>query len=149
MKKIFFTALTLLAVLPAAQAGCPMKDSTTPDVRRVVNAHGGWPISDAQCAILNEKKLSLSATGDTTVLDGVSIAWVSVTLADVALNIHADAIGLATRVNVKKASMDVAENMQYDAIEAAVKALDFGKAAREIDAYRAKAAAGLKQPARR
>ena len=149
MKEIFFAALTLLAVLPAAQAGCPMKDSTTADIRRVVNANGGWPISDAQCALLNEKKLLLAVTGDATVLDGVSVAWISVSLADSALNIHADAIGMSTQVNAKKASMDVAEKMQYAAIEAAVKALDFNKAVREIDAYRAKTAASVKQPARR
>ena len=39
--------------------------------------------------------------------------------------------------------------MQYAAIESAMKVLDFNKAVREIDAYRVKAAATLKQPAKR
>lgn len=149
MKKTFFAVLTLLAVLPAAQAACHLKDITTENVRRVVNANGGWPIADAQCAILNEKKLALAVASNSTVLDGASVAWVSLALADAALNIRSDALGQSTRVNAKEASMDIAEEMQYAAIESAMKVLDFNKAVREIDAYRVKAAATLKQPAKR
>lgn len=149
MKKPLFATLALLAVLPAAQAACTLKDITTDNVRRIVNANGGWPIADAQCAILNEKKLALAVASHSTVLDGASIAWVSLALADAALNIRSDALSQSTRVNTKEASMDVAEEMQYAAIESAMKVLDFNKAVREIDAYRVKAAAPLKQPAKR
>lgn len=145
MKKALFAALTLLIVLPAAQA-CTFSNRARDDVRSAINAAGGWPISDAQCAILNAKKLTLLVDARATVLDGVSLAWASVSLLDGANNITSDAGQSSTYVNAKKASMDVANGMLNDAVRDAIKDLDFAKAASEIEGYRAKAGkAGAKR----
>lgn len=149
MKKTLFAVLTLLAVLPAAQAECKFSFQATTDVTAIVIAHGGWKLSDAQCAVLNTKKLSLVVDTFAAVLDGVSVAWASVTLRDMDFNIRADRPKGFTSVNARRASMDVAEKMQYEAIMDAVDGYDFTEAAKQIDAYRAKAAASLKQPAKR
>ena len=97
----------------------------------------------------NAKKLPLVVNGQATVLDGVSVAWANVTVLDTAFNIKADLVQWVTRVNAKQASMDVAAKMQYEAIADAVDGYDFTEAARQIDVYRAKAAASVKQPAKR
>ena len=73
MKKFVFAVLTLCAVLPAAQAACTFNTSTQDSIREIITAAGGWPISDAQCAVLNAKKLSLLVSGDATVLDRKSV----------------------------------------------------------------------------
>lgn len=149
MKKIFFAALTLLAVLPGAHAGCNFSYKATDAVDAVVKAHGGWRLNDAQCAVLNKKKLTLIVDTHATVLDGVSVAWANVTLVDAAFNIKADSRQFSTHVQSKKASMNVAEKMEYEAITNALDGYDFTEAAKQIDAYRAKAAASFKQPAKR
>lgn len=138
MKKALFAALTLLTVLPAAQA-CTFNNQASSDLRAAVGANGGWPISDAQCAILNAKKLTLVADSFATVLDGASVAWVMVSLQDTSYNIRSDAGQSSTYVNAKKPSMDWAKSMLNDAARDAIKGLDFAKAASEIEAYRAKA----------
>lgn len=149
MKKTLFAVLTLLAVLPAAQAACTFSSQANGEVNAIIKAHGNWPVSDAQCAALNAKKLILVVNGQATVLDGVSVAWANVTVLDTALHIKADSVQWVTRVNAKQASMDVAEKMQYDSIADAVDGYDFTEAAKQIDVYRAKAAASVKQPAKR
>lgn len=138
MKKFVFAALTLCAVLPAAQAGCTFNTSTVESIREVVTAAGGWPISDAQCAVLNAKKLSLLVSGDATVLDGVSVAWAAVSLIDSSSRVKADAGRTSTYVNTKKASIDVANEMLVSAVKDSLAQLDFNKAAAEIEAYKAK-----------
>lgn len=149
MKKIVFAAMTLFAGLPAAQAGCTLNDQTSDDIRATVVAAGGWPINDAKCALLNAKKLSLSVSGQATVLDGISVGWVTVMLTDTALNIRSDQTQKSTYVNTKRASMDLAKEIQYDAIRDAINGLDFDKAAREVDAYRAKALASARTGSKR
>ena len=99
--------------------------------------------------MLNAKKLSLSVSGQATVLDGVSVGWVSVMLTDTALNIRSDLTQRSTYVNTKRASMDLAKEIQYDAIRDAINGLDFDKAAREVDGYRAKALASGKAGTKR
>lgn len=140
MKKFAFAALALLAALPAAQAVCNFTNQTDNSIRAVVAAGGGWPVSDQKCAILNARNLILVVDSHATVLDGASVAWVDVMLMDKNLNIRSDLYQVSTYVNTKQAGMDVAKNMQYDAIKDAVNGLDFDKAAREIDGYRAKLA---------
>lgn len=140
MKKFAFAALALLAALPAAQAGCTFTHQADADIRAIVAAGGGWPVSDEKCAILNAKNLVLVIDNHATVLDGVSVAWVDVMLMDKNLNIRSNLYQVSTYVNAKKASMDVAKDMQYNAVKDAVNGLDFDKAAREIDGYRAKLA---------
>lgn len=138
MKKFVFSALTLCAVLPAAQAACTFNTSTVESIREIVTAAGGWPISDAQCAVLNAKKLSLLVSGDATVLDGVSVAWAAVSLIDSSSRVKADAGRTSTYVNTKKASIDVANEMLVSAVKDSLAQLDFNKAAAEIEAYKAK-----------
>lgn len=140
MKKFAFAALALLAALPAAQAGCNFTHQADDDIRAIVAAGGGWPVSDQKCAILNAKNLVLVVDNHATVLDGVSVAWVDVMLMDKNLNIRSNLYQVSTYVNAKRASMDVAKDMQYNAVKDAVNGLDFDKAAREIDGYRAKLA---------
>ena len=149
MKKSVFAGMTLLAALSSAHAECTFNNQTSDDIRATVVAAGGWPINDAKCAVLNAKKLSLSVSGQATVLDGVSVGWVTVMLTDTALNIRSDQTQKSTYVNTKRASMDLAKEIQYDAIRDAINGLDFDKAAREVDAYRAKALASGKAGTKR
>lgn len=139
MKKFIFIALTMFAMLPAAQADCNFTIRADDDLKAVVDEQGGWPVGEKACALLNSKNLELVVDNYATVLDGVSVASVHVTLGDKNLNIRSSSYYFATSVNAKQASMTVANDLLYNAVKIAVGKLDFDKAAREIDGYRAKA----------
>ena len=71
MKKTLFAVLTLLAVLPAAQAACTFSSQANGEVNAIIKAHGNWPVSDAQCCILSSTPLPPAST-PMTFTDGSS-----------------------------------------------------------------------------
>jgi hypothetical protein len=139
MKKILMLA-AVAGFLGNAQA-CSVPNSTTDDVRALVNEKGGWPISDAQCAILNKQNLLVNVSGTATVLSNASVGWALVTLVD-PNNIVSDAQRSSTYVNSSSASMDVAKGLLYSSIKDAIKGLDFSVAAKQIADQKAKLKGG-------
>ena len=135
----------LLLVIAAASAftgnayACQLSTIDTPQIREVVSQHGGWPISDEKCAILNKHNLALFVSGQATVLSNVSVGWAEVKLARPGLNIVSDKSQLSTTVNSSKASMVTAGDAMYESIGDAIAGLDFVLAAAEVKEYQAKA----------
>lgn len=144
LASVFAAGVTLLAPMSSAQAACKFTDSSTDTIREVVKKNGGWPLSDANCAILLANKLALDVTGQASVLDGVSVGWASVKLVDINLNIGSDAVRMSTTVRTNAASQPVADTMMYQSIESALGTFDFAKAAKEVNDYRARARAAQK-----
>lgn len=133
--KYFAAAVVLFSSIGSAWS-CQLVDSTTKNIRDVVNQHGGYPISDSQCNLMNQNNLAISVNGVGTVLNGVNVAWAVVSLQDQKTNISSDAVGRSTQVNTGVASQTVANDILYDALSSAIKHLDWEKAAREVVAYR-------------
>lgn len=104
---------------------CSVPESTTEELSHIVDQRGGYPISDAQCAMLNGHHLRLYVEGDATVLEGVNVAWANVSL----LNpdrVIASKSGVATRVNTRLTpSQTVADQLFYEALGAAINSLDW------------------------
>lgn len=137
LKKTLF-ALALAATSIQASQACTFKTSDTEDVREIVRQRGGYPISDAQCNFLNQRDLALSVLGDATVLNGVSVSWVSVRLTKLGTGVVSSVFRYTTSVNTSVASQDKANDMFYEALGDTIRNLDFAKAAGEVDAYLAK-----------
>jgi hypothetical protein len=135
MKK--FLALLSLLVASSSYA-CSFKTSDTPEIREIVRKNGGYPISDAHCNFINQRNLALSVDGHATVLAGVSVAWVNVTLAKLSTGIKADRTRHVTQVNTHVASQDTADGLLYDALRNAIEDLEYEIAANEISRYMAK-----------
>ncbi len=149
MKKLILTIAAISGFSGSAFA-CSLRTLDTPTIREVVQRHGGWPISDEKCAVLNQNKLALFVTGQATVLSSVSIGWIELKLAHPDLNIVSDKVRYSTTVNSSKASIDAAEDLMYDSLRDAIAGLDFDAAASEVKQYQAKAARQLAAaPARR
>lgn len=137
MKKTFIAAL-LMAAAGSAMA-CSVPNASGPTLQQVVKQHGGWPISDEKCEFLNRRHLYMFVAGDSTVLSGASVGWVSVRLGDVN-NVISDKSYSSTHVNSSQASQDVADDLLYNAIRDAIDGLDFDGAATQVNAYQRKAA---------
>lgn len=134
MKKILFLALLLAA---SSSQACKFKTSDTESVREMVRQHGGYPISDEACDFLNKRGLALDVEGDATVLSGVPIAWVAVSLTRLGTGVRSDTFRYSTRTGTG-ASQDVAADVFYAGLKDAIGAFDFSKAAGEVDRYLAK-----------
>lgn len=117
---------------------CSFKISHTPDVREVVRQHGGYPVSDEVCNYLYQQGLALSVTAKVTVLAGVSVAWVTISLTKLGTGVVADTYRQSTKVNTSVASQVKANDMLYEGIQEAVSLLDYSKAANEVKIYLAK-----------
>lgn len=130
--------------MSSAQAECKFTDNSTETVRAIVKKNGGWPLSDANCAILMANNLALDVAGQASVLEGVSVGWASVKLVDKTLNIVSDAIHMSTTVKTNAASQPIADSMMYQSIESVLEEFDFSKAAKQVNAYRAKARVAAK-----
>jgi len=137
MKKIL-CLIALFGTLTNSQAACSFQTSTTDGVKKVINEHGGWPISDEQCSILNNHNLALSVSGEATVLSNASIAWSVVHLIDRDRNMTSNASSINTIVNTKAASMNVASDLLFESITSSIKGLDFIKAMKEVENFRSK-----------
>jgi len=118
--------LATIAGLSSAPAfSCSVPESTTDDLRQIVIQNGGYPISDAQCAMLNGHHLRLYVEGAATVLDGVNVAWAHVSVVNPD-RVIASKSGVATRINTKQTpSQTVANQLFYEALESAINSLDW------------------------
>lgn len=132
--------LTVVVALASAGSGyaCSLKSSDTATVRQVVKQRGGYPISDEFCNFLNKQGLSLNVNADSTVLAGVSIAWVNISLIHLDTGIVSNTFSSHTKVDAGRASQDVADDLLYAAIRQAASNFELLKAAGEIKRYRAK-----------
>lgn len=117
-----------------------MPNSASEKTRELVKQQGGWPISDAKCNFLNKNNLHLDVTLGRTVLSGISVGWAVVSLAD-RNKTTSDQHSTGTYVDRTEASMNIADELAFTALQDAIKELDFEKAAKEIAAYK-KAAKG-------
>lgn len=138
MKK-FILAMAAISTFSSSAYACKLKTIDAPSIREVVQQHGGWPISDEKCAVLNKYNLALFVTGHATVLSNTSVGWVNVKLALPGLNIVSDKSQWSTYVNTSSASMTTANDILYDAIRDAIAGLDFDGAAMEVRDYHVKA----------
>ncbi|BCZ85466.1 hypothetical protein PTKU64_91410 (plasmid) [Paraburkholderia terrae] len=130
MKKLAKTLLVAaVAGLTAAPAfSCSLMDSTTDTLRNIINQQGGYPISDEQCAMLNAHRLRIHVDGDAVVLDGVNVAWADVTVVN-ADHVIATKSGVSTRINRSATpSQTVANQLFFEALEHAVRSLDWNAA---------------------
>lgn len=137
MKKAFIAALLMAAAGSALACSVPNASSTS--MQQVIKQHGGWPISDEKCDFLNRHHLYMFVSGDSTVLSGASVGWVSVRLGDVN-NVTSDKSYSSTHVNSSQASQDVADDLLYNAVRDAIDGLDFDAAAAQVSSYQRKAA---------
>lgn len=131
MKKLFVASCILLSIQSVASAACNFKTSDTEYTRNIIRQNGGYPISDAQCALLNKHKLRLQVTTDASVLAGASVAWASVRLLN-ENNRVSDASGSSTYVNTQVTSSNKADELLYLAIRDAITSLDFDKAIGQV-----------------
>ncbi|MGF6768602.1 hypothetical protein P3T18_001072 [Paraburkholderia sp. GAS199] len=127
MKKLFkhLLATAIVGLSATSVFSCAVPESTTDGLRHIVDEQGGYPISDAQCALLNGHHLRLYVEGDAMVLDGVNLAWAHVSLVNPD-RVIASKSGIATKVNTKLVpSQDVANKLFYEALESAINSLDW------------------------
>lgn len=130
--------VAVLLVVSSSSYACSFKTSDTEDIREIVKQRGGYPISDEVCNFLNQQGLALSVTANSTVLAGVSTAWVVINLTKLKTGVVSDTYRYSTKVNTSVASQDTANAMLYEGIKETVAAFDFVKAANEVKGYLAK-----------
>jgi hypothetical protein len=112
--------------------GCNLPDVAPANVKEVVNANGGWPISAAKCEYLNSQSLAIQVVGNATAIGNTSVAWTVVRVVDPNRNVTTSAAKAQTEVNTSLASQTQADSMMYDAIRQAIDGLDFRPAARQL-----------------
>ena len=136
MKKHLKTMIVsaLIGMSASSAFACSLRDVTTDHLRDLVSQMGGYPISDQQCALLNSHHLFLHVQGDSSVLDGVNLAWAVVTLENDD-NVISSKSGIATRVNARTtASQDNANKLFLSALDGAISSLDWKGAVAQFDA---------------
>lgn len=140
MHSIFKVALGAVLALSGALSqakDCSIQDITSDDVRAIIRANGGYPISDAHCDMLNGNKLAIGVTGQSTVLNGVSMGWVVVTLRDPDNGIVSKQLARSTRIDTTSAAgQDVADKLLYAALKGAIETLDWGVAVNDVKQFR-------------
>jgi hypothetical protein len=136
--KLFITlAFTASALLLAAPAiSCTDRFRAPVAVLEAIQLHGGWPISEVQCAFLKKRDLKVQVTATSTVLVGVSIAWSAVRLSS-HNNVVSDIAQASTMVNSEIASMDTANGLMVLTLKDNISSFDFELAAKQIADYRA------------
>ena len=135
MKKTFALLMTLSALTYAGSASaCTVRNVTSENTREIVTQHGGWPISDAKCDLLNKNNLMIMVTTRATVLAGTSVGWAVVMLTD-KNHVISDEERSSTYVNsAAQPSMDLANGLAYSALTDAIEGLNFEKAINELKA---------------
>ncbi len=134
MKKHFKKLLvaTAIGLTVSPTFACELNDVTTETLRGIVNRQGGYPVSDAQCAILNSHHLALKVSGQAAVLGGVNIGWALVTLQN-GDRVASTKSGTSTHINrVDVGSQDTANKQFHIALQDAIDALDWKGAANEF-----------------
>lgn len=130
--------LSLAVSVNIAHAACPsVPFQSNNSIEAVVNAHGGWPLTEAQCDLLNRNNVAIKVIGSANVVDGVSLGWAVVMLIDEKMNITSNATHYAYRINKRDASDNVANNLLYKAIETDLENFNWDNAMRQINHFRA------------
>lgn len=137
MKKLILAIATLSCLSTSAYAVCNLKVIYAPNVGKVVNQNGGWPISDENCALLNKNNMALAITGAATVLSNTSIGWANAQVSTRDTNIVSDKNSATTTANSTHVSVVTADQLMYDSIRAAIDGLDFNAAIKEVKQYQA------------
>jgi hypothetical protein len=114
-----------------ASAACKVPYTTTDSAKQIFEAHGGFPVSEAQCNLLNQKNLKLNIDGDAAVLNGVNVGWAIVRLVN-SIGVPSETEGRSTYVNNGLASQNIANDQFYMALKAAIGSLDWQKAAGQV-----------------
>lgn len=131
MKRILFGFALAATTLPVM--ACQLKTLDSESTRSIVTARGGYPISDAQCTLINSyPNYGLHVDGQATVLNGVNVTWVSVSVVDGDTMIGSITSNKTTRINTSTGSQDVANDTFFEALNAAIAGLDIKKAAGEV-----------------
>lgn len=118
-------------------AACNFQRATTEAIGNEIDNRGGLTILDKNCNLLNKNNLALYITATSTVLDGISIGWASVSLMSTN-NILSSANATNTIVNTSVASMDKAKDLMYESINEATAKLNFEKAVKDINQFESK-----------
>jgi hypothetical protein len=124
-------AVAMFSVLPAAHA-CTVNFNTSNELLAVIKQNGpGW-VSDEQCRLLKAASMKLSIAAQATVLNGISIGWVSVNVADDA-NVNSGTFTSNTSINSKlPGSMTLANRLMYEALGDSMRDFDVAKAISEV-----------------
>ncbi len=131
MKHVISFVLLFFCAVPVGYA-CSLSGLTTANIREIVNANGGWPISEEKCAYLNSQNLAIQVDGNATAIGNTSIAWTVVRVVNPISDVVSNASKGHTEVNTSSASQEKADSMMYDAIRQALNGLDLQLAARQV-----------------
>ena len=134
--KLLLAAAMGVALLSsgAATAKCYMHYASEPFIETILARKGGVPISDALCAKLNKGNMNLELAGNSSVLAGVSVGWAYVTVTDRTTKLTSAISSSSTIVNSRRASMEVADEAFYRALENALDLFEADKAAADLKA---------------
>jgi hypothetical protein len=117
---------------------CIVPENTAPELRQIIVHSGGYPVTDAQCAILQKNHLLLKVDGSAVVLSGANVGWVVVSLMDAKTHVVSDTVQYSTTVNTKDtASEDVAQSNFYQSLTAAIAGLDWHAAVADVARHKA------------
>lgn len=133
MKKL---VLSLLLFASSSSFACTFESFEAPHLREIINADGGYRLTDNQCAFLNKNRLALDVSGEATVLAGVSVAWAIVRVRDATTGQVSDNHRYSTNVNAGTPSQDVAQQLFVNSVRDAIRTYDFEKGARQVESYR-------------
>lgn len=135
LKKILGLAcFAFLSLAANAVAACEQLPVYADEMlRAVAEQNGGWPISEENCALVKRHNAQLDITEDTLVLDGVSVATVTVRLRDARTQIVSGTYRVGVRLN-RRATPDVnlSEAMLYECLTEALSAFKFKVALADI-----------------
>ena len=131
MFKKVVVAMTVGVVSHTAIACKSVPVTTIDAVRDIAAAHGGYPLSDAQCAVLNKHHLSLLIDGQGVVLNGVNVAWAVVRIANAKMVVSDVSSGSAW-VGNNVASQDNANDGFYRVLGEVISKLDWAKAVGQV-----------------
>lgn len=129
LKRLLITA-SISFPFHAAMA-CSVPNSTDDSTRKIIVEQGGFPVSDAQCALLNQNHLSLDIDGDATVLAGVNVGWAVVRLRN-SHGVVSKLSGTGTTVNTDLASQNTADRQFFASLKSAINSLDWKTAAEQV-----------------
>jgi hypothetical protein len=141
MTKLFLCLIFVSGILNhgTAQAECDVLPLTsTPEVNAIVQekmSTGWFPLTEARCKFLKERKLRLHVSSHSLIHAGVTTAWVSLRLARKD-GLLSEASTLSTQLETGGASSVLAGQLVIKALEATILNLPYEKAARELAGQR-------------
>lgn len=145
LKKLILATVLAVAPVTVIHACDVSYMSTSEAVHKAMKRGWGFTDYEAICRKLNAANAALQISADTTVLGGVSIAWVSVSLKDKNLDVFApDFGGVATSTN-STPSMGVAQNILPQTISDAVNSIDLDRAIASLNTNRKKVRAAYQK----